>query len=443
MEDKLHYVSISEIHIEERARKDYKDLEELKKSMTNEGLIHPIAVMELEKGWQLLAGGRRLAAAKELNWTSISCHIYPFTDDERKRKLIELSENIHRENLAYDEEAKLIREIHNLQVDIKGIKMGKGLPEGHSLADTAKMLGLSKSAVHLELKLADAMDKDPELANFKTKGEAISHLYKQQEKVYLNELSKRATEKATTSLDKAQQTIINSYIIGDVLKELKSLESNMFSFAEIDPPYAIELRKVVVTTKEETELLRAGKLSDEDKAAYVKWLSEVIKEIYRVMKPNSWVILWYAIDPWHQTMCELLSNAGFTGAGVPALWVKNNGNTRTPNVHLSNYYEPFLYARKGNAMLARPGSRNVFQFPVVPSKTHPNEKPIEMYMDILKIFCVPGSAVLSAFAGSGNCLLAASNLQMPVVGFDLDSDARSRFVARVYETKPGEYRTYR
>jgi len=136
-------------------------------------------------------------------------------------------------------------------------------------------------------------------------------------------------------------------------------------------------------------------------------------------------------------------HTGFEGTRVPLLWIKNNGNTRTPNIHLRNYFEPALYVRKGDAMIAKPGSRNIFTFPIIPDKIHPNEKPVEMYMDILSVFCTPGSKVLSTFAGSGNCLLAAANLDMPAIGIDIDGDNRKQFIARVHRGLPGEYSSYR
>ena len=63
-------------------------------------------------------------------------------------------------------------------------------------------------------------------------------------------------------------------------------------------------------------------------------------------------------------------------------------------------------------------------------------------MDILRTFTTPGSAILSPFAGSGNCLFAAANLKMPAIGFDLDRETRDKFVVRATKAAPGEYRTY-
>ncbi len=446
MKSRLAKVAIEDIKVEDRARKNFdtEKLENLKFSMDIEGLLHTIVVMESEDRTHhvLLAGGRRLEAATQLKWNVINSTVYPYIADIRQRKLIELAENINREDLSYVEQAKLTRDIHKLQVSVKGPKMGTGLPEGHGLADTAELLGKSKSLVHQEIELAEAIDKDPMLAECKNKSEAVSQMYKQKERVYLNELASRATSK-TAKLSKPQKSVIDSYIFTDVLDGIRALDAKSINFVEFDPPWQIELRKVVQTTERQDELLRAGKMTAEDRNNYIAWIGSILEELYRVMKDNSWIILWYAMDPWHQWMVASLETAGFQLTGVPALWIKNNGNTRTQNIHLSNYFEPFLYARKGNAMLAKPGYKNTFQFPVIGTKVHPNEKPIEMYMDILKVFCTPGSTILSPCTGSGNCLFAAANLAMPAIGFDLDEDAQASFTARAYSVQPGEYRTYK
>ena len=90
MKPKLDNLQIKSIKVPTRARKDYGDLEPLKQSLSTEDIIHPIAVMELknEEGFLLLAGGRRLQAAIELNWDFIPCRIFPFMEDLRLRKAI-------------------------------------------------------------------------------------------------------------------------------------------------------------------------------------------------------------------------------------------------------------------------------------------------------------------------------------------------------------------
>jgi len=443
MQPKLLNVMIENITLGDRVRKDLGDLTELKMSMKKEGLIHPIAIMELQTAgqYELSAGGRRLTSAKELGWEHIPCRIFPYTADMRVRKTIELVENIIRKDLDHIEEAQLIREIHNLQVAIKGEKHGSS-EGGHSIRDTAKLIGKSHVYVLQELDLADAADNHPTLTDMKSRAEVISFLAKEKEKVVLEEMVRRVTQDKLKKKDPTS-LLLNSYINGDVLRTLESFDDEKFNLIEVDPPYIIELRKVVKTTVAEDELLKAGRLTQLEKAEALMWLQKVLCECYRVGKKHSWIMLWLAIDPWIQVFHSMLQQAGYQGSMVPALWVKNNGNTRTPNIHRSNYYESYLYARKGDAMLAKPGSPNIHRLPVVPSKIHPNEKPIELYMDAFRIYCTPGADILSAFVGSGNPILAASNIDMKCIGIDANKDYYKYFLARVQDGKPGEYKSYK
>lgn len=443
MKAKLLHVSLDCIDLGDRVRVVYTEVESLAASIKDVDLLQPIAVMELEeKGkFMLHAGGRRIAAVRLLGWTEIACKIFPFTTDKRMWKLRELTENIEREDLTYSEEARLIRDIHNLQVAIKGEKTS-WKSDGHSMADTARLIGKGSSYVETQIHLADACDEDPTMAEMKNRTEAVSAIAKRRENVIIAEQARRATQKALHQEDPKSE-LLKRYRIGDTLEILGDTPNETYHMIEIDPPYLIELRKVVKTTAKETELLRGGKMTEEEEIEALTWLQTIFSESYRVLKPNGWVICWFAIDPWIKTFKAMLDISGFAGNMVPGLWVKNNGNTRTPNIHLSNFFEPFLYARKGNAMLAKPAAANVFRFPIIPSKIHPNEKPIELYMDIFRVFCNPGAKILSTFVGSGNPILAASNVNMECDGIDKNEDYYKHFVARVQGGKPGEYKSYK
>lgn len=65
-------VQISNIKIKKRVRKDLGDIEDLKESLRVYGLLNPIT---LNSRYELIAGERRLEAAKQLGWTSINANI--------------------------------------------------------------------------------------------------------------------------------------------------------------------------------------------------------------------------------------------------------------------------------------------------------------------------------------------------------------------------------
>ncbi len=85
-------VTISDIKVRKRVRKDLGNLEPLMDSLKRYGLLNPIT---LNSRYELVAGQRRLEAAKRLGWTSINAVIIDVTDKVSLLE-IELEENTQR-----------------------------------------------------------------------------------------------------------------------------------------------------------------------------------------------------------------------------------------------------------------------------------------------------------------------------------------------------------
>ena len=87
-------------------RKDFDEveLEELAESIRKYGIIQPVLVREIDGGYELIAGERRLRAARRAGLSSISAWVRPATDVEMLA--MALVENVQRENLNPLEEAE-------------------------------------------------------------------------------------------------------------------------------------------------------------------------------------------------------------------------------------------------------------------------------------------------------------------------------------------------
>ena len=102
------------------------DLHELAESIKNQGVLQPLLVRHDEAGYELIAGERRLRAAKRAGLTQVPVVIKRVSDG----KLLEMSlvENIQRENLNPIEEAeayhRLITQL-NLTQDQASARVGK------------------------------------------------------------------------------------------------------------------------------------------------------------------------------------------------------------------------------------------------------------------------------------------------------------------------------
>lgn len=445
-----------------RARIDYGVLDDLVGDIKDNGLIQPLAVLDKSKSTQLeelaeelneskpfllLGGGRRFEATKRAGLDILPCRVFERDMSADEVKIIELHENLYRKDLDFKEEVKLKKRIHDLQVKLKGEKIGRSLDsEGHSLRDTASMLGQSSSTLSRDLQLARMIELDPDLANSKNKSEALKKLEKIKRGMALDELEKRrkAKEESTnTGFENAweakRKKVDDSYIIGDFFKHVADLPDGAFDFVEVDPPYGVDLKsrkkQGTVTTSDYNEV---------DMKEYGTFMKNTLRECYRVMKPNSWIIIWFGPEPWFHLMSEWMRDAGFQFARIPGIWSKGTGQTMQPQYYMGNSYEMFFYARKGNPGLIKQGRANVFNYRPVPAqkKIHPTERPVEMMREILDVFCPTHGSVLVPFAGSGNTLLAAANRFTPAVGYDLADTYKKEFSFRVYQEIPTQYRSY-
>ena len=87
------------------------DIEGLAESLKTYGQISPIVI---SKRNVLIAGGRRLEAAKQLGWRTINA-IISESPDELSRLELEVEENVQRRDFSIEEVADATRKIYRLQ----------------------------------------------------------------------------------------------------------------------------------------------------------------------------------------------------------------------------------------------------------------------------------------------------------------------------------------
>ena len=104
-------IPIDSIKVKKRIREEMGDISALAESMKRFGQISPIVISSDNI---LIAGGRRLAAARSLGWNSINAVIAEVTDELTMLEY-EREENIQRMNFSQSEEQKAAEKIHDLQ----------------------------------------------------------------------------------------------------------------------------------------------------------------------------------------------------------------------------------------------------------------------------------------------------------------------------------------
>ena len=104
-------VPVEDIKVKKRIRKDPGDIDALAESMKRFGQISPIVITRKNV---LIAGGRRLEAARSLGWSSINAVIAEIPDELTKLEY-ELEENLQRRDFSPDEAEEAVRQINRLR----------------------------------------------------------------------------------------------------------------------------------------------------------------------------------------------------------------------------------------------------------------------------------------------------------------------------------------
>ena len=128
-------ISIASVQVSTRIRKDPGDLTELADDLKKHGLINPITVMDSKNGtYQLIAGLRRLEAAKSIGMTELrATMLSPMQAEEMLE--IEIAENEQRlnfttaERLEYAEKIKAI-ELAKARAKMSESARGMHVPKG-------------------------------------------------------------------------------------------------------------------------------------------------------------------------------------------------------------------------------------------------------------------------------------------------------------------------
>lgn len=105
-------IAISDVRVEDRHRRDLGDVTALAKSLGELGQLQPIVVTA---DLRLIAGGRRLAAARSLGWTEIEAKVADGLSDAATWLRAERDENTCRKSFTLTEEHSLYEALLALQ----------------------------------------------------------------------------------------------------------------------------------------------------------------------------------------------------------------------------------------------------------------------------------------------------------------------------------------
>lgn len=384
---------------------DEEEVNALKKEIQLTGLLHPITVTQSGSKYKLVTGRKRLRACMELNWLEIQAKVLEPMTDARARE-IHLNENLRRHNLPWYEQVELEKELHEMRVNEHGVKTG-GRPklsggEGWSQADTARELGLAMGTVSQDIALANAIKRNPHLKKVKDKVTALK---------LIRQTTKREISENESLIPSSFE--MDQVFLGDSLDILSHLPPNTFDACITDPPWS----------EYKDDKLR----SDESTI-------QVFKEVYRVLKGDSFLYCIISTTDWHRYH-DILPGFGFRVQGYPTIWAKTGTITHGRRAwEYARDYEPILIAVKGNPVLTIPTElSSIITYPSLPHQhmIHPHEKPIELLKKLITHCTFEGAKIVDPFAGSGVTLAAAKAMNRRYIGVERDKTFYDNIVKRL------------
>lgn len=384
-----------------RQRKELRNIDELAQSIKQQGLIHaPVITRECV----LVVGERRVTAMIQLGWTS--CPVKYVEDlSDLELQLIELDENVHREDLTWQEHNDAIKRYHDI----------RSLQPGWTHENTADAIGMGESAVSKHLQIADAIEKKiPGVLDAPKYSTALGitqrNASRQQDTKFkdVEELVKESLN-ITKPLGKPQAMPENPErrILlenRNTLEFFAEVQTVPYNFIHCDFPYGVG-----TGDKQGQSAAKGFGEYDDSFDTYARLLSSFCVNINNFAAPSAHLMFWFSMDFYEMTRSELYQ-AGWTVNPFPLIWHKSNnqGILPDPNRGPRRIYETAFLASRGDRKIVRPVS-NVQSFPVTKDH-HQAEKPKAMLEGFFKMLVDNSTRMLDPTAGSGNALAVAEKL---------------------------------
>ena len=398
----------------ERFRRDLGDLKELGKSLKETGQIQPVVINRKN---ELIVGGRRTAACI-LEGIKVKV-IYEDMVDPVKMRLWELQENLYRKDLTPAEYALGTAELHNLMQKEKG-KSVSGRTGGHTLDDTAKMLGKSRGSVISELERAEMVKIFPELKNAKKKNE-FTKTAKGLQKVQVALESLKGYEETVSE----EKSLYKLHHINAV-EYMRSLPDGSKDILLTDPPYGIDYDKIAMGIGKKTggSSITGFKINDEVEKALPLYKELAIESFrFTTSQAHGYVFC----GPEHFWILRMLFIAAGWRVNIkPLIWIKpGGGQCNMPSAWPASSYEMLLYIRKDNSRLIKEGQSDWIECAKVSSsnKIHYNEKPVPLLLNLLERVSLPGQHLVDPFLGSGSSIEAGLKMKLFCEGSDSSLEA--------------------
>lgn len=402
--------------LDDRQRQAFntKAMDDLRSSVER-FLLHPPTVQS-EENPVLVIGERRLRVLRAMRDEGIACThmgkllplgkipvLYFNNADSAALFEAELVENIHRDDLTWQEKALAVAKLHDLRVNEAAL-----VGVVHTIKDTANEIVKGKATeverrnTSTDIHLGKAIESDYELSMAKSESDALKIIKRRED------AAKRKALAASISL----MSIEHQLTLGDSFELIKSIPDESVHVVLTDPPYGADMHKKGTHTVDEHDY--------DDSGGFVQtMINNLPDELYRVMAKDSHAYIfcdWRYFTQWQLA----LTLAGFRVWQRPIIWYKGSTGAFVDAKHGPRYtHEYIIYAMKGDRHIDQIYD-DVVTVQQSSHNLHPAGKPAKLFEHFLKRSGLPGETCLDVFAGSGPIFEAAHACKMTAIGFELN-----------------------
>lgn len=432
-------------------------------SMEQHGLFNPLVI---HADGRLVAGERRLDAAKRLGWQHIDVRIFENLPP-LEATLIELQENLARKQLSWQEEAKAIALYHRMRTE--------AFP-GWTQLGTANDVGLSQAAISKYLTVAEGLldsnaDKAAEVAGCQTLSGAFNLLQARAERaliaaqnrglvaatiaeavlpivppnatreertaallgaIEVRGLAEKTVEQLVAEEDKFKQARIAEAALAaekqkeavddlvlnvDFLDWAESYSGPRFDVLHVDFPYGKNYSGA--GTRRTGKAHIAPRYAD-DPDIYLGLVEGFLQLQDNFVHPTAHCLFWFDMSYYSWTIEQFEAAGWKLVQPFPLIWTKGyQGVASDPRRRPRHCYETALLFSRGDRKLVRL-DKDHYEC-LVDEKLHMNQKPFKMLQHFLSMLVDEHTDVLDPTCGSASALVAARQLKANrVLGLELD-----------------------